>query len=125
MKKTRSLYFGKQVRVGKFWSNNYFEYESEHKSDNTFISSTDKNKERVIYSESDNEEIKINDKADEVIAKLFKSLLNRYQSNLETSKRGSDFLLDYVHLFYFNCYKINCKWVGSYWILIIGWNLKK
>ena len=36
----------------------------------------------VMHSKTDNKEININDKADEVIEKLFKSLLNRYQNNL-------------------------------------------
>ena len=38
--------------------------------------------ERVIYSKSDNTEIMINDKAEEVIEKVFESLKNRYQTNL-------------------------------------------
>ena len=51
----------------------------------------------------------INDKADEVIKKLFKSLKNRYQNNLESMK-GSESVFDYVHLLYHKCYKIilNC-----------------
>ena len=32
----------------------------------------------------------INDKADEVIKKLYKSLLSRYQISLEESMKGSD-----------------------------------
>ena len=35
-----------------------------------------------MLSKSDNLEIMISDKADEVIEELFKSLLNTYQSNL-------------------------------------------
>ena len=42
-----------------------------------------------MHSQSDNKEIKINEKADEVIEKLYKFLLSRYQNNLETSMRGS------------------------------------
>ena len=43
---------------------------------------------------SDKKEIMINDKADEVNEKLFKSLLNRYQNNLETSMKGSGFVFN-------------------------------
>ena len=50
-------------------------------------------------------EIMINDKEDEVIEELIQSLLNRYQMELTTSMRGSDFIFDYVHLLY--CDKIN------------------
>ena len=50
-----------------------------------FISSKDNDEEHVIHSKSGNIEILINDKSDEVIEKLFESLLNRYQVGLETS----------------------------------------
>ena len=45
----------------------------------SFIASKDKYEECVMRSESDNIEIMINDKADEVIEKRFKSHLNRSQ----------------------------------------------
>ena len=51
-----------------------------------------------MHSKSVNKEIMINDKAKKVIKKLFKSLLNKYQSNLKTLTKNSDFVLDYVHL---------------------------
>ena len=41
--------------------------------------------ERVSHSKSDNIEIMINDKEDDVIEKTFKLLLNRYEIGLETS----------------------------------------
>ena len=58
-----------------------------------------------MLSKSDNLEIMISDKADEVIEKLFKSLLNTYQSNLEKLIRGSEFVFDYLHLLYYKCHK--------------------
>ena len=50
-----------------------------------------------MHSKSDNIEIKINDEADEFIKEIFDSLKNRYQNNYESMK-GSEFVLDYVHL---------------------------
>ena len=67
-----------------------------------------------MHSKSDNEEIKINDKAGKVIQKLFKSLLNRYQNNLETSMTGSDFVLDFFHLLQYKCHKIDLNHGGLY-----------
>ena len=51
----------------------------------------------------------INDETDEVVEKLFKSLKNRHQSNLE-SKKDSAVVFDYVHLLYNKCHKrnLNC-----------------
>ena len=42
-----------------------------------FISSTDNNKECVLYSKSDNIEMMMNDEGDEIMEQLFDSLKNR------------------------------------------------
>ena len=54
-----------------------------------FTSSKDNYEECVMHSKSDKIEILINEKVDEVIEKLFESLLNRYQIELETSSLSS------------------------------------
>ena len=55
-----------------------------------------------MHSESDKKQITINDKAH-----LFKSVLNRYQNNLEKSKEASEFVFNYVHLLHYEYHKIN------------------
>ena len=64
-----------------------------------------------MRSKSDNKEM-INDKADEVVKELYESLLNRYQSNMEESMKGSEFVFDYVPLLLYKCHKSNsnCGW---------------
>ena len=57
-----------------------------------------------MHSKSDNIEIMINDEADEVVEKHFKSVRNRYQNNLESMKRSE---FDYDH-------KTNLNRGGSY-----------
>ena len=66
-----------------------------------------------MHSKSDNIEIMISDEADQIIKKLFDSLKNRYQNNLQ-SMRGSEFALDYVKLLYYKCHKIKLNRGGSY-----------
>ena len=66
-----------------------------------------------MHSKSDNTEIMIHDEADEVIKELFDSLKNRYHNNMEQMK-GSEFVLDYVHLWYYKCHIINPNRGGSY-----------
>ena len=56
----------------------------------------------------------INEKTDEIIEKICKSILNRYQNNLETPVRGSDFIFYYVPLFYYTYHKINPNHSGLY-----------
>ena len=62
-----------------------------------------------MHSKSDIIEIMI---SDAVIKKIFDSLKKRYK-NL-ASMRGSDFVLDYVQLFYYKRHKVNLKRSGSY-----------
>ena len=80
---------------------------------NNFIPSIDNDEERVMHSKNDNIEIRINDEADKVSNKLFDSLKNRYQNNLESMK-GSEFVFDCVHLLYYKCHKTNSNLGGSY-----------
>ena len=47
-----------------------------------------------------------NGEADAVIKELFDSLQNRYQNNLESMK-SSEFVLDYVYIWYCKCHKTN------------------
>ena len=60
-----------------------------------------------MHSKSDNVEIMMSDKADEVIEELFQSLLSRYQIGLEASMKGSEFVFDCVQPLYCKCHKIN------------------
>ena len=48
-----------------------------------FVSSKDNDEDWVMHSKSDNIEIMINDRADEIIEKPFLSLIFRYEIGLE------------------------------------------
>ena len=74
-----------------------------------FISSVDNDEEPVMHSKSDNSEIMINNKVDEVIEELFQSLFSRYQIGLKTSMRGCNLIFYCVHLLYYKCHEINFK----------------
>ena len=79
-----------------------------------FITSKDPEEERVVHSSSDNIKFTPYNDANEVVDELFESLRSRYQGNLETSMRGSDFIFDSVQLMYYKCHKVNLKPGGSY-----------
>ena len=51
---------------------------------------------------------------DEIIKELFKSLLQRYQENLQEQMRGSDFAFDGVNFLYYDFNKISINRGGSY-----------
>ena len=62
--------------------------------ENKFISSIENDIERIIPSKSDNMDIMVNDKTNEVIKQLFDSLKNEHINNWESMK-GSEFAFDY------------------------------
>ena len=64
-----------------------------------------------MHSKSHNIEIII--KQMKVIEELFKSLLNRYQNNLEKLMNGIEFVFDYVYLLHHKYHKINPNHGGS------------
>ena len=67
-----------------------------------FISSKDTEEERLIHSTNDNIKFTPYNDANEIINE---SLRSRYQENLETSMRGSDFIFGSRQLMYFKCHK--------------------
>ena len=50
----------------------------------------------------------------DIIKELFESFLKRYQEGLETKIKGSEFVFDYVDLFYYKLHKISLNRRGSY-----------
>ena len=68
----------------------------------------------VMHPKSNNMKFTVYNNANEVVNKLFKSLLSRYQDNLETSMTGSDFIFDSVQLMYYKFRKVNFRYSGSY-----------
>ena len=50
----------------------------------------------------------------EVIDNLFRSLLQRYQENLEEKMRGSEFIFDGINLLHYDLNKISLNRGGSY-----------
>ena len=80
-----------------------------------FISSKPNSDEtRIMHTKSDNIEIMIGSDTNEVIENLFKSLLQRYQENLEEKMRGSEFNFDAVNLLHYDLNKISLNRGGSY-----------
>ena len=80
----------------------------------SFNSSKDVDDDCVMHPKSNNMKFTVYNKANEVVNKLFKSLLSRYQDNLETSMTGSDFIFDSVQLMYYKFRKVNFRCSGSY-----------
>ena len=69
---------------------------------------------RVMHTRSVNEEFTNGSDMDEIIKELFKSLLQRYQKNLQEKMRDSDFAFDGANFRYYDFNKISISRGGSY-----------
>ena len=67
-----------------------------------------------MHTRSVNEEFMNGSDTDETIKELFKSLLQRYQENLQEKMKGSDFAFDRVNYLYYDLNKISISKGGSY-----------
>ena len=74
----------------------------------------DSDETSIMYTKSDNVEIRIGDDTNDVIKELFKSFLQRYQESLQEKMRGSEFEFDDVNLLYYDFNKISLNRGGSY-----------
>ena len=71
----------------------------------------------VMHTRSANEEFMNGSDTDEIIKeifKIFRSLLQRYQENLQEKMKGSDFAFDGVNYLYYDWNKISISKGGSY-----------
>ena len=79
-----------------------------------FTSSKNFSDVRDMHNKSDNVEIMMGFDTNEIIKKLFNSLLQRYQKGLEESMKESDFVFDYVESLNYIFHKIDLKRFRSY-----------
>ena len=90
------------------------EWEVELTMQINFTSSKDSQETRTMHTKSCNIEIKMGNETDEIIEKLFESLLQNYEKDLEKSMKGSEFVFDSIDLLYYHLQKIGLERGGSY-----------
>ena len=81
---------------------------------NFLSSKPDSDETRIMHTKSNNMEITIGSDTDEVIENLFRSLLQRYQENLEQKMRGSEFVFYGINLLHYDPNKISLSRGGSH-----------
>ena len=86
-----------------------------------FIFSKNSKETRTMHTKSDNIEIMMGSKTDNIINKHFDSLLQKYQEGLEESMRGSEFIPDSVYLFHYHLQAASLKRIGSSYIDSFKW----
>ena len=81
---------------------------------NFIFSKPDSDETCIKHAKSNNIENMIGSDTNEVIEKIFESLLRKYQENLEEKMRGSEFVFDGVNAFYYDLNKISLNKGESY-----------
>ena len=79
-----------------------------------FIFHKDSEETQPMYTKSHNIEIMKGNETDEIIKKLFESLLQNYKKDLEEPMRRSEFVPDSIDLLYYHFQKIGLKRGRSY-----------
>ena len=69
---------------------------------------------RVMHTKSVNEEFMNGSDTNEIIKEFFKSLLQRYQENLQEKMKSSNFAFDGVNYLYYDLHKMSISKGGSY-----------
>ena len=69
---------------------------------------------RIMHTRNVNEEFMDGSNTDEIIKELFKSLLQKYQENLQEKMKSSDFTFDGINYLYYDLNKISIIKGGSY-----------
>ena len=69
---------------------------------------------RIMYSGSTSEEIMSRCETEEIMEKLIKSLLQKYQDNLQNKMKGSDFIFNGVNYLFCDLNRITISKGGSY-----------
>ena len=69
---------------------------------------------RVMYTRSTPEEFMIGSETEEFAEKLFMSILQKYQDNLQNKMKGSDFIFSGVNYLYYDLNRITISKGGSY-----------
>ena len=80
----------------------------------TFISSKGSDETRTMHTRSNNVEIMVGSKTDEIIKDLFESFFAKISRRVRESMRGSEFVYDSVDVLYYNLNKVSLSRSGSY-----------
>ena len=79
-----------------------------------FVSSNDTGETRTIFVWSDNEEISLGNKTDDIFKGLINSFLNNYQNEEIILRNGSNFVFESVYLLSYHLHKISLRKGRSY-----------
>ena len=79
-----------------------------------FISLKDSDEVRTMYPNSDNLDIMTGAETNDIIQELFNSTLKKYQTGLEESMTGNEFVFDCVNELYYKLHKVDLNRGRSY-----------
>ena len=115
-------YLSDLINENKAIENNSNEWKIQINMHVNFVSSKDTREIHTIFVWSDNEEIRLGNKTDDIIKRLIDYFLNNYQKDEIILRNGSNFVLESVDLLSYHIHKTSLKRGSSYikspkWIL--------
>ena len=78
------------------------------------LQNPDSDETHVMYTRSTPEEIMSGSETEEIVEKIIKSLLQKYQDNLQNKMKGSDLIFNGVNYLFYGLNRITISKGGSY-----------
>ena len=107
-------YWSDLINENKAIKNNSNEWKLQINMHVNFVSSNDNGENRTIFVWSDNEEIRLGNKTDDIIKRLINSFLNKYQKKEIILRKGSSFVFESVDLLSYHIHKTSLRRGNSY-----------
>ena len=107
-------YWSDLINENKAIKNNSNEWKLQINMHVNFVSSNDNGENRTIFVWSDNEEIRLGNKTDDIIKRLINSFLNKYQKEEIILRNGSSFVFESVDLLSYHIHKTSLRRGNSY-----------
>ena len=107
-------YWSDLINENKAIKNNSNEWKLQINMHVNFVSSNDNGENRTIFVWSDNEEIRLGNKTDDIIKRLINSFLNKYQKEEIILRKGSSFVFESVDLLSYHIHKTSLRRGNSY-----------
>ena len=107
-------YLSDLINENKAIENNSNEWKIQINMHVSFVSSNDNGENRTVFVWTDNEDIRLGNKVDDIVKRLINPFLNNYQKEEVILRNGSNFVFESVDLLSYHIHKTSLKRENSY-----------
>ena len=117
-------YLSDLINENKAIENNSNEWKIQINMHVSFVSSNDNGENRTVFVWTDNEDIRLGNKVDDIVKRLINPFLNNYQKEEVILRNGSNFVFESVDLLSYHIHKTSLK-IGNSCIKSSEWLINK